>query len=278
MTYLIFADPQSQRGKDGGSLLPLLPRRKVRTNFSAALVGIGTVMAAAPGLPPLAYTIGDTAIEQGRYADPKVPGKGQIAPQEVLASPPSEKPPTSQQDQLSDVSEVEEEEDIWDAEDDVEAYGRALIKAQDSAKNPTLASLVVPLSPPPLARRNTTSSLQPNSDKARSRHRRAVNSRPNSSTPTLLDISTHGKLREVSHGDLLYQSRLLRSHYLHSEVQFLQTLSSISWVMLFWFQHTLIRYRDRLLVVPKPARVSALRAELTNLNHQLPAEVWRTLF
>jgi hypothetical protein len=30
---------------------------------------------------------------------------------------------------------------------------------------------------------------------------------------------------------------------------------------------------NRLLVVPKPARVSALRAELTALNHQLPAEV-----
>ena len=30
---------------------------------------------------------------------------------------------------------------------------------------------------------------------------------------------------------------------------------------------------NRLLVVPKPARVSALRAELTSLNHNLPAEV-----
>ena len=30
---------------------------------------------------------------------------------------------------------------------------------------------------------------------------------------------------------------------------------------------------NRLLVVPKPARVSALRAELTALNHLLPAEV-----
>ena len=29
---------------------------------------------------------------------------------------------------------------------------------------------------------------------------------------------------------------------------------------------------NKLLVVPKPARVSALRAELTGLNHMLPAE------
>lgn len=42
------------------------------------------------------------------------------------------------------------------------------------------------------------------------------------------------------------------------QVQFLLTLENIS---------------NRLLVVPRPARVSALRAELTALNHKLPAEV-----
>jgi hypothetical protein len=41
-------------------------------------------------------------------------------------------------------------------------------------------------------------------------------------------------------------------------VQFILTLESIS---------------NRLLVVPRPARISALRAELTALNHKLPAEV-----
>jgi len=42
------------------------------------------------------------------------------------------------------------------------------------------------------------------------------------------------------------------------QVQFLLTLENIS---------------NKLLVVPRPARVSALRAELTALNHKLPAEV-----
>lgn len=42
------------------------------------------------------------------------------------------------------------------------------------------------------------------------------------------------------------------------QVHFLMTLESVS---------------DRLLIVPRPARVSALRAELTALNHKLPAEV-----
>jgi hypothetical protein len=54
------------------------------------------------------------------------------------------------------------------------------------------------------------------------------------------------------------QRQLLRSHYCRSEVRFLLLLEDIS---------------NRLLVVPKPARVSALRAELTSINHNLPAEV-----
>ena len=41
---------------------------------------------------------------------------------------------------------------------------------------------------------------------------------------------------------------------------------------------TLENISNRLLVVPKPARVSALRAELTSLNHKLPAEVCMPLW
>lgn len=52
--------------------------------------------------------------------------------------------------------------------------------------------------------------------------------------------------------------RLLRSNYCRKQTQFLQTLQDIS---------------ARLLLLPKPARLSALRAELTELNHSLPAEV-----
>lgn len=58
------------------------------------------------------------------------------------------------------------------------------------------------------------------------------------------------------------QRQLLRAHYCRSEVRFLLTLEDIA---------------NRLLVIPKPARVSALRAELTSLNHKLPAEVGPTL-
>lgn len=54
------------------------------------------------------------------------------------------------------------------------------------------------------------------------------------------------------------QRQMLRSHYCRSQIRFLLLLEDIS---------------NRLLVVPKPARVPALRAELTSLNHNLPAEV-----
>lgn len=86
---------------------------------------------------------------------------------------------------------------------------------------------------------------------------------PSHSTPSLSSLGTplparndpEELLRAYSPKD---QERLLRSHYCRSEVRFLIALEEIS---------------NRLLVIPKPARVSALRAELTSLNHMLPAEV-----
>ncbi|KZV80306.1 kinase-like protein [Exidia glandulosa HHB12029] len=79
------------------------------------------------------------------------------------------------------------------------------------------------------------------------------------STPYMSTPSIH--MSTPSHGPALPDKllrNLLRSHYCRSEVDFILELESIS---------------NRLLVVPKPARVSALRAELTSLNHKLPAEV-----
>ncbi|KAF1917250.1 phosphatidylinositol 4-kinase-like protein PIK1 [Ampelomyces quisqualis] len=52
--------------------------------------------------------------------------------------------------------------------------------------------------------------------------------------------------------------RLLRANYFRSETQFLSALEDIS---------------NRLVVVPKPARLSALRAELALIAQDLPAEV-----
>ncbi|KAI6779743.1 phosphatidylinositol 4-kinase PIK1alpha (PI4-kinase)(PtdIns-4-kinase) [Emericellopsis cladophorae] len=51
---------------------------------------------------------------------------------------------------------------------------------------------------------------------------------------------------------------LLRQHYFRSQTQFLTALEGIS---------------NRLVIVPKPARMSALRAELALISQDLPAEV-----
>jgi hypothetical protein len=57
----------------------------------------------------------------------------------------------------------------------------------------------------------------------------------------------------------LKDEKLMTSHHLYSEMQFIMTLVDIS---------------DRLRSVPKQARQSTLIAELTLLNHNLPAEVY----
>ncbi|KEY67180.1 hypothetical protein S7711_03040 [Stachybotrys chartarum IBT 7711] len=54
------------------------------------------------------------------------------------------------------------------------------------------------------------------------------------------------------------KTRLLRQHYFRSQTQFLTALEGIS---------------NRLVIVPKPARLSALRAELALVSQDLPAEV-----
>lgn len=54
------------------------------------------------------------------------------------------------------------------------------------------------------------------------------------------------------------RTRLLRQHYFRSQTQFLTALEGIS---------------NRLVIVPKPARMSALRAELALISQDLPAEV-----
>ncbi|CAB4428942.1 unnamed protein product [Rhizophagus irregularis] len=81
------------------------------------------------------------------------------------------------------------------------------------------------------------------------------------------DISIYRNSTEVSDSTLLdeleeygpeRQKRLLKGNYFRSEMQFLLALQDIS---------------TRLIIVPREARQSTLRAELTLLNHNLPAEI-----
>ncbi|PHH89894.1 hypothetical protein CDD83_5008 [Cordyceps sp. RAO-2017] len=71
--------------------------------------------------------------------------------------------------------------------------------------------------------------------------------------------SHHSKALRGANGlTQIQKTRLLRSHYFRSQTQFLTALEGIS---------------NRLVIVPKPARMSALRAELALVARDLPAEV-----
>ena len=84
-------------------------------------------------------------------------------------------------------------------------------------------------------------------------------SSPFASSATLADDSAPMNPEAIlARYDYEARRRLLRSNYCRKQTNFLQTLQDIS---------------ARLLILPKPARLSALRAELTELNHTLPSEV-----
>ena len=74
--------------------------------------------------------------------------------------------------------------------------------------------------------------------------------RPEKSSPTTPALETRF--------DASKHKPLERSHYFHAEIQFIMTLVDIS---------------ERLVSMPKPARQASLIAELTLLNHNLPANV-----
>lgn len=95
------------------------------------------------------------------------------------------------------------------------------------------------------------------------------NSRPGSPAPSLsaqrpgVEMArrhSHQVKPVTSPQDLppIQKTRLLRQHYFRSQTQFLTALEGIS---------------NRLVIVPKPARMSALRAELALIGQDLPAEI-----
>jgi phosphatidylinositol 4-kinase B len=231
VTHIIFSDPSTQRRRGSDTLMPIIPKRKVKAHVEPALVGLGTILASCPGLPILAQIVGEAAIEQGRYSDPRVFTTGPTRSEEA-AIPASvskeDTPPRS--DTASDASENElTDAELSEAEQDVEAYGRALIAARDAAVQ---SGLTPPIEPPPspsLQRRNVVSSTE-QSKRLRKppSHRRTTGSRPHShsSSPSLSHAPSIDTMS--TRHSAAFQSRLLRSHYLHSEVQFLQTLSAIS--------------------------------------------------
>lgn len=244
-------------------------RKKVRHHAQPTLVGIGVVLAATPGMPPLAEITGQIAIEQGRADDDGRELRSlqmietDIAPDVVPQAIES----AGGDDDDADVDEV----DSPQVEENGEGSPALLGQADNQNANEQ---------GPQLGRRRTIAAAQ--TVPALPLHLRSIrrsrasedplgqldaeltSAAPHQSSPSLpgrtplrsasSNISDH----LLEKYDLLAQTQLLRGHYCHSEIQFILDLENIC---------------NRLLIVPKPARVSALRAELTALNHKLPAEV-----
>jgi hypothetical protein len=264
VTQIIFDDPELHASRTG-SLLPSptflkFRRGKVKPHFAPALVGIGCVVAGAPGLPQVTNIMGSIAVDQGRRIDTQVPDRSPIAIREetpLASSPDQPSPPI-----VSVEDEDENAEDDDAQEWDVEAYGRALIASRQE-KQPNGLEIPIIGIPPRRKRvdeseRSSSLTLPPFAASRRSWDVLPSPALRASHTPSRsLSRASVPLLSTTLHPDPVLQSFTLRSHYLHSELQFIQALEAIS---------------NRLLVVPKPARVSALRAEMTSLNHQLPAE------
>lgn len=264
-------------------------RKKVRPHYEPALVGMGMILAGAPGLPQITEVIGDVAIEQGRVQGER------HEPQRL----------TRQEDdtvrRVTPVSSTEEEDDDDDNDlDDDSAEGIESFEVpnsrhsrqatdMDSFHHQTTSSHRKTISAArtspalPLYMKNiqkprlSDDPLGQNDPEPHAKSPSPFQSSPSIPSSRFPNHSStlSGADLLLQRYDLLAQNHLLRSQYCRSEVS--RNIDKIFLAFIYMpqvqFLLTLENISNRLLVVPRPARVSALRAELTALNHKLPAEV-----
>jgi hypothetical protein len=264
---LVFGDPpQRPTGPYGSSSLPsssdpilLLPRRRkrVKTQVVPAFIGIGLALAGAPALPMLTAVAGEMALEQGRVDHE---GHDLRSLQQEEAAAGSSTPPLKSPEEEVESPALMENGDSSPATPDSSMAPSSSMPLVFAAK--THPSLPLHLLDFPRSRASVDPLGQMDS---------LPSSAPSHSSPSLPSTAFSRHRPSPAHSvdatlhryDLPAQAELLRSHYCRSELRFLLALEAIA---------------NRLLVVPRPARVSALRAELTALNHALPAEVCMPLW
>ncbi|KAF8447943.1 kinase-like protein [Boletus edulis BED1] len=260
---IIFAElPPAPSGPYSGLSLSYrspFARRKVKPCAEPALVGMGLVLVGVPALPALTEVMGEVALRQGRTDDDGANIRSVEEGDNLAHDIPVDTDSGEDDDNPSDVkpeNEHTEESGEPTANDSEERtttrsiphHRRTIVAAQTS---PALIHLRN------VHRSRLSEDPLDQQDPPPGRVASPYQSSPSiSSSPSPLKQNTADAL--LQRYDIQSQSHFLRSQYCRSELQFILTLESIS---------------HRLLVVPKPARVSALRAELTALNHQLPAEV-----
>ncbi|KAF9069597.1 kinase-like domain-containing protein [Rhodocollybia butyracea] len=216
----------------------LFPRKKIKAHMEPAIVGIGMVLAGSPGMPRLTDIMGQVSVEQGRVEDSEIK---------------SIESEDSDEDGISPIPSPPSPDDSEDQEEPSTLLARRRGPAQ------TVPALPLHLHGLRRSRHSQDPLGQLDAEQLTQRMQtESYQSSPSISSARATPFRTNHVDALLANYDLASQVHLLKGHYCRSEVQFILSLENIS---------------NRLLVVPRPARVSALRAELTSLNHKLPAEV-----
>ncbi|RDX56656.1 kinase-like protein [Lentinus brumalis] len=246
-------------------------RKKVKAHVQPALVGIGMVWAGVPGMPELTQVMGPVAIEQGRLDDEGRDiksierfGEDEAMARFISADSTADSSPDDDADSVGSPALNEEQISKTGSEQDSPPQPLSVIQGRMSRRQ-TIAAQTSPALPLHLRDiRKPRLSEDPFGQEDSPPSRSAATASPFQSTPSFASRHPY-RPNSLPTADLLLQKYdfasqmyLLRGHYCRSEVQFILALENIC---------------NKLLVVPKPARVSALRAELTGLNHMLPAEI-----
>ena len=276
--------------------LPTLPgfiRRKVKPNLQPALVGIGMILAGAPAMPALTDIMGEVAIEQGRLDDQGGDLRSLDIPDSIVRTKSDRS--TASQDEKDDDDPMDPEEESRETEQAsagpsggqvpisatrLSRKGGALSRRQTIAAQ-TSPALPLHFRDP----RKSRLSEDPFGQNDPTPSAVVPSPSPFQSTPTFSQSRHFRRGNSIVSVDLLLQKYdleaqkfLLRTHFCRSEVTTSKARVGYTYGQFqIQFLLALENICNRLLVVPKPARVSALRAELTGLNHMLPAEV-NTLF
>ncbi|KAJ7172461.1 kinase-like protein [Mycena filopes] len=238
-------------------------RRKVKPHFEPAVIGVSMILAGTPGMPQLTEIMGEVAIEQGRVEEEGAQFKSVESQDEEIASY-ATTPRTSTSDDPDDLDDEDDQPGhSYSSPQLVLPNGTASTPMHSLGRRRTVeAAQTAPALP--LHFRGLRRSRQ-SEDPLGQLDAESAAGTPYQSTPSISSARPPPRGASLNLADVLLsnydtpsQVHLLRSQYCRSEIQFLLTLENIS---------------NRLLVVPRPARVSALRAELTALNHKLPAEV-----
>ncbi|KAF9974691.1 Phosphatidylinositol 4-kinase pik1alpha (PI4-kinase)(PtdIns-4-kinase) [Actinomortierella ambigua] len=260
---------------------------KVKENVFSAMVGIG-VMLAAIGQPLMSKSSGQLAIAQGRRPrafsqsgildglddDAQDHTTSAAAPKHSTSAPLSPMPLTPQPQPQPQHQQQQPSSSLVTATTAAtaaspQASGRStpigkqeLAAGRDSALASPNLSISTMTS---LQRGHMTSS--PSLEDLRAGHafklkreHFTASRRSHDTVASSSPVSVAHSDRDSLEGGLSSSasSQIARRSYFHSEMQFLLALEDIA---------------TRLVIVPKPARLSALRAELTLLNHNLPAEI-----